>query len=545
MAIMHPVDIENYTYTGSEKLMYDQLRTQLPEKYHVFYSIRWFETRDGARVDSECDFLVFDPSFGYITIEVKGGVGLDVSPDNDEWIIKEYVDGLLSYRKLGCSPYVQAEKSMRHFFDYFHEEFMQNFRGTYGFAVAFPFYTADYIVSDRNPKEVTIDKNDMGNLQEKINRIFHYWRNRRNLTIPFSMEQRERFIRLINKRISIAAAAGSLIDIKKAEFEKINLVQDNILDALSNFQDLQFVGGAGTGKTFIAVKKAIRDYKAGKRVLVTCSSEELSQYIYAQLLKDYQEIDCFSFKQLMVLYSGEEKIQEIINIQGDFLDVLPELKDAQKYDSIIVDEAQDFDEDMGLCITAFLKVCHKTFYVFYDENQNIYARSFGNAFDFKLPPIVLRYNIRNTGRIYSYATNTTGLGTETVANILLGVEPEVTSFTNEKLAVQRIENIVNRLVQKEYVPLESIIILSNMPYEDSILRNTDGLGAILIDKSQNSGKINDGTVSFFEAQHFKGMESDIIIYINHTGNGLAENQCAKYVALTRARYFMYIINVSK
>ena len=67
MAIMHPEDIENYKYTGSEKEMYDQLKSQLPDKMHVFYSIRWFETKDGVRVDSESDFLVFDPSFGFIT----------------------------------------------------------------------------------------------------------------------------------------------------------------------------------------------------------------------------------------------------------------------------------------------------------------------------------------------------------------------------------------------------------------------------------------------------------------------------------------------
>ena len=34
-------------------------------------SIRWFETNEeNKRVDSECDFLVFDPSFGFLTIEV-------------------------------------------------------------------------------------------------------------------------------------------------------------------------------------------------------------------------------------------------------------------------------------------------------------------------------------------------------------------------------------------------------------------------------------------------------------------------------------------
>ena len=65
MAIMHPADIENYDYTASEKQMYDELKRQLPDKYQVFYSVRWFETsEENRRVDSESDFLVFDPSAG-------------------------------------------------------------------------------------------------------------------------------------------------------------------------------------------------------------------------------------------------------------------------------------------------------------------------------------------------------------------------------------------------------------------------------------------------------------------------------------------------
>ena len=31
------------------------------------------EVEEGKRIDSESDFIVFDPSFGFITIEVKGG----------------------------------------------------------------------------------------------------------------------------------------------------------------------------------------------------------------------------------------------------------------------------------------------------------------------------------------------------------------------------------------------------------------------------------------------------------------------------------------
>ena len=118
MATMHPIDIENYNYMPSEKSVYDELNNQLPDKYHVFYSVRWFETVSGKRVDSESDFIVFDPSFGFITIEVKGGKRID--QNGDDWYLTETIDGQESIRKLKCSPYEQAEKSMRHFHKYFH-----------------------------------------------------------------------------------------------------------------------------------------------------------------------------------------------------------------------------------------------------------------------------------------------------------------------------------------------------------------------------------------------------------------------------------------
>lgn len=89
MAVMHPVDIENYNYTPTEKDLYYVLKEQLPDKYQVFYSVRWFETVENKRIDSESDFLVFDPSFGFITIEVKGGTGITIN-DGKWTLIEDY-----------------------------------------------------------------------------------------------------------------------------------------------------------------------------------------------------------------------------------------------------------------------------------------------------------------------------------------------------------------------------------------------------------------------------------------------------------------------
>lgn len=543
MAVMYPSDIENYTYTLSEKHMYEAFRDQLPEKYHVFYSVRWFEVDDGKRVDSECDFIVFDPSFGFLTIEVKGGK--NIVQDGQHWFLVETQNGEESVRQLKCSPYEQAEKSMRHFHNFFHEEFHQSFNGAYGFAVAFPWYSSEKIISSSSPREVTIDITDVNNLKQKINAIFHYWRNRRNISIPFSTDQRRRFISLINKRISLSAAAGALIPIKEKEFIKINAIQDSILDAMYNYKELRFIGGAGTGKTFIGAKKAMQEAKKGKRVLFTCCSKALTQYVKDELLAENDNITCLSFDSLMQEILGKQYNTAIQSGKG-FFDYMEEVSDNQKFDCIIVDEAQDYDVDMGLSIRALLSNSYSTFYVFFDENQNVFSKNFENSFSIDYPPIILRYNIRNTGKIYENAIQQTGLGRETLANTLLGVAPEYSNYKNASQCKKALTNIINQLTQKEYVSPKSIVLLSNYEYEDSILNTEEYVGTFRIDKSENKCIMEDDTIRFSSVKNFKGMEADIIVFINHSNNKALEVEqlCEQYVALTRSRYYLYVLNIT-
>lgn len=543
MAEMHPVDIENYNYTPSEKFMYEAFRDRLDKKYHVFYSVRWFEVEEGKRIDSESDFIVFDPSFGFITIEVKGGK--DIIQEGEHWFLIETKDGEESTRELKCSPYEQAEKSMRHFHKYFHEEFHQSFNGVYGFAVAFPWYSSEKIISSSSPRELTIDKSDIENLPKKINEIFHYWRNKRNLSVPFSAEQRKRFISLINKRISLSAAAGALIPIKEKELSKINAIQDSIIDAMYNYREMRFIGGAGTGKTYIGAKKAKLEAARGKKVLFTCCSKGLINYVNNEVLKDVNNVTCLDFDSLMKKVLGSD--YEIAIKRGNgFFDYIETIPDEYKYDSIIVDEAQDYDVDMGLSIRALLNEDYSTFYVFFDENQNVFSKDFEDSFAIDYPPVILRYNIRNTGRIYDNAIQKTGLGRDTVANFLLGVEPEYSNYKNIHQCKKALTNIINKLTQKEFVSPKSIVILGNCDYEDSIIGNEEYVGSFRIDKTNNLSIIEEDAIRYCSVKDFKGMEADIIVFINHISNRDLEVKelCEQYVALTRPRYYLYVLNIT-
>lgn len=540
MATMYPQDIENYETTGSELFFYNALKDQLPDKYQVFYSVRWFETRDGKRVDSESDFVVYDPSFGYMTIEVKGGI--EIICDENRWtLVEKNSAGEISRRDLHCSPYEQAEKSMRHFHDYYEEEYSENFNGAYGFAVAFPWYNADSILSSSSPRELTIDVRDMETLPKRINEIFHYWKNKLDIRIPFSREQKRRFIDLINKRISISAAAGALIPIQRNQFSVFNIVQDSLLDAVCNYREMRFIGGAGTGKTYIGAKKALRDSADGKKVLFTCKSRPLAEYVFRELLHESPKVTCLCFEDLMRQIFGK-KYDDILESGKDFFDFISELSPTKKYDSIIIDEAQDYDLDMGLSMRGLLSKNFSTFYVFFDENQNVFSKDFENSFAIETPPLVLRYNIRNTGCIYQNAIDKTNLGRETVASSLLGVSPEYSTYKNRSQSIKALNNIILKLTGKENVPATSIVILSNVQYNESILRNEDAVGpfALSFDIADTS------TLRFATVTDFKGMESDVVIFLNHskeiTGSPVVE-ACEQYVALTRARYYLYVLNV--
>ena len=548
MAVMHPKDLENYECTATEREMYEAFRDQLLPKYQVFYSIRWFETNEeNKRVDSECDFLVFDPSFGFLTIEVKGGIGIEV--ENGKWFLNEYSDRYVqSRRELKCSPYEQAEKSMRHFYNYFADEFHQSFNGVYGFAVAFPRYTIDSALSADAPVELTIDIEDMQNLGKRINEIFHYWRNRRNINVPFSPDQKTRFISTINKRIALSAAAGALIQIKEKEFSKIDFVQDAILDVLYHYHQVRILGGAGTGKTFIAIKKAIRDIKAGKNVLFLCCNEELSAFV-KEKVSSTDLIDFRTYEELMRDIVGDQFDSAEINENGNrnCFDLVAEAH-PKLYDSIIVDEGQDFDADMGLTVRLLLRDdINSSLYVFYDINQNVFEHKVDNAFAIDYPPFILRYNIRNTGCIYKCAVDTTGLGADTIANQLLGVEPDIRQYNSVLQGIKGLSNIVTRLTTKEFVSTKSIVILSDEPFEKSILATEERVGAF--DISFNDLKeIRDTEICFKTAEDFKGLEADIVIYLKNVYPGIERAEMEKrkeYVALTRARYYLYVLQTKR
>lgn len=546
---MYPSDLTFYGHTRSEEIFYKALKDQLPNYVSIFYSVVWYQNVEGVRHNSEIDFVIFDPNFGYLAIEVKGGKKL--LKVGDEWRL---IDGVsnqdnyedterekVKYRVLKRSPFTQAANGMRFLKKYFEDTYNQRFPGIYGYACAFPFYRIEMDFGPEGSRDLIIDFEDMGNLTERINRLFHYWKGQNRNFIFVPLDIREKFINLIHRRMAVAEIIGSTILEQERKLAMINRIQDNYLELLSNYQKAFIIGGAGTGKTYLALKKAIQLARKGDEVLLLCYNTSLAEFLEKKLA-DYEKIDVFTFWSLIRKSLGADVFNRLtisnpdLNGVFDLIDSQPGIK---KYDAIIVDEAQDFSEEWALCVRLFMKdEVKNTLYVFYDEEQNIFSRCFKDSFAINLPPYILFENLRNTSEIHKWAVKTTGLGKNSRSNNISGVKPQKFSFTRAREARAKLGSLLNDLVLKEKVPNSSIVVLSNRTLENSFLKGNPESGAMkLVD---NNKEITDNEIEYKTVQGFKGLEADIIIFLQHISGENVNNKLL-YVAYTRAKFMLFII----
>lgn len=521
MAIMYPKSLDEYVPTDSEKLVYYSLKTQLPDQFEVFYSVSWSELEKGKRlINSEADFVVLDPEQGFICLEVKGG---NVRVHDGEWYVSDSFHG---ERHLNVSPYEQAEKSMYHFIKVYANRYNYTYKGTYGAGVVFPFtYLGQEIELDNRSRECTIDKNDMNNLYPKIKRIFKVWSGDKYGSMLYSPTQHQFFSELLKENLAIAASSGALTEYKERELAVINRVQDNYVFLLKGIRQLLIRGGAGTGKTWIAMKMANKSASLkNNRVLFVCVSKHLCKMVRETVVPD---VEVYSLENLF-----SDGIQDFTNLQDfEFNNTNKLVPGYCKFDAIYVDEAQDFKEEWATALLLFLKDRGKSrLAVFYDEIQVLRNNSFGNGFGKNLPLFYLNENIRNTANIYKWATSETNLGTDVIANPVEGPTPQKETISNQMQLTHRLEVLFRRFLDDEHLPNTAMVILVESATE-FLSEHPDGIAkwSFSYDVPTKENQIRIASV-----EDYKGLEADVIIYIHSEYSSKNMN----YIAYTRAKFYL-------
>ena len=286
MAIMHPPSIAHLSgyKHEAECMVFDKCK-QLPDDFHVFHSVSFCHSNEG-----ECDFIIFHPAYGYICLEVKGG---GVGCRGNRWYS---IDRSLQKHKIK-NPIRQAQRAMwslRTFFERQHG----TFHGTYCWGVCFPdaIYSSDHFSLELEACYV-LDYNKINDIHAWARNLF-LARNWRPDRPGLSAEDVQAFLYMLKQDITIPLCIGRLVDEQEEHLADLDIIQEYMLDVFADKPLVAFQGAAGTGKTWLAIKKARRLAQQGKKTLYLCYNHLIAHFVHKRL-RDVHNITAESFHNLL------------------------------------------------------------------------------------------------------------------------------------------------------------------------------------------------------------------------------------------------------
>ena len=529
MAVMHPALEDAVFPNESEKKVYLELEKQLNNFTHVFYSLRWINADSGINSMGEADFVILDPNYGYLAVEVKGGV--QIKRDHMTWWLQE-TTWPAKWRRLKEDPYEQARKSQFALRDYYRHVANRDVNFTYGSIVIFPFYDVPEDISVEFTETNTVMYSQMDDLQRRVNAAFISFSKSRG---KITTDDFTRFIDVLDVCACSNPPIGACVENSYQELVDEGSTQRAFISMLRHFKQAIFAGAAGTGKTYMAVLKAEELATHGVKPLYVCYNTLNAQRV-ADYFKDNSiQADAMTFHYLMC-----KTVKRSIIPENEELLQLLDTSAPIKYDAILVDEAQDLNPIWAKAIKQyFLRNSDSYLYVYYDEDQDIFNRNLGSAFEIQYPPFVLQKNLRNTSTIWKWTSQRTGLGIQAIANNVDGLVPIVSDCHKQKSIIGK--NVLVKWLKElkeNGISADDITILMDLSPGKSLIKGENNLAGFPLQfLSLEEGK-EEGCISVCTIQAFKGLESPVVICLlskNHVDKKL------EYVGFSRAKCLLYVL----
>lgn len=307
-----------------------------------------------------------------------------------------------------------------------------------------------------------------------------------------------------------------------------------MLDYLEEQSVAAIQGGAGTGKTVLAIEKAKRTSVNGK-VLFLCFNKLLLEFLKTAN-NDCKNIDFFNLPGLVCAKTGSIDAGGNSGISEYLNSIDPE---HWEYKHIIIDEGQDFYEEHLEILSTIAEFTHGCFYVFYDKNQLVQQRQSLNWVKNVECRLILTANCRNTKNIALTSNKSLGIEKVKMRLEVAGTKPQF--FINKSR--EQLRNNISKLIRKytdSGIQRKDIVILTVKTEENSILSGLSSVGCYRL-----SSNINSSNILFTSARKFKGLESSVVILIDvdeKTFNS-SEERRVFYVGASRAKHFLDIFSL--
>lgn len=546
--------------SAAERRFYNLCRSELPAEWCVLFSTPWVGTTpSGRRYDGEADFIILAPGLGLLVVEVKGG-GVSYNPADGTWVS---VDRHGVRHRLSKSPFRQATAEKHQVLQILRNDTRWR-RVHAGHIVAGHSVMLTDVddlagaISPESPIEVLGGRQDLARLEEWVRRTLKYWAGHGGQAEALSVSAVSVAEAILHGRVEARPLLASVIANEERVRIELTEQQSRVLRGLGTRRRAIVSGGAGTGKTLLAMEKARSLAQAGGETLLLC---------YNNLLGDYLKTACSGTPRLYPMTFHELcswRIREAKRKTGR--DLLAESRSAfpsssrqdefdvhmpyaltlaaealpERFESIVIDEGQDFRPEFWLPIEWLLRDSKEShLFVFHDQNQSLYTRS--KSIPIADEPFLLTFNCRNTMPIHECAYRYYRGEPTDGRRELHGAPIESIIAPSPGAQARSIHSQVTRLLGREGLRPEQIAVLVCGEPKSSYYTHLRNIPLPSRAKWVVEGVAADRGVRVDTVRRFKGVEADVVFLWGLEAIPLADEQEILYVGLSRAKSRLILV----
>lgn len=545
MARMYPKTFPDNSNSSGEQRVFEYFNNSAPDDWCVLHSFRL--PCHKTVVFGEADFVVVAPGLGVFILEIKsGGVGFDGS----DWVfINRYGDK--DYKKRG--PFQQAREAMFAIEKIIVDRLGASYDRThilYGYGVIFTDernFPIDALTEDEPWR--LYQKGDSDNYCAFIRKLANkfgdeLWQLKKYVPSPLSSDCASNIVKNLRPVVDCVTPLRSFIEQSESDIIELTEEQYDCLDDILLNDHIVVTGGAGTGKTLLAVEDARRSSLEFNKVGIFCFNKNLADFINNNIRNSNIVVD--SIHSYMTKLCGDT-FSDAVRDDDFFKHILPReaAKNAKRkavvFNKIIVDEFQD------LCDNEYLRFFDAILsggllngkFSFYGDfaRQSIYSdtaslNQLENYAFFARKQLTV--NCRNTKNIGNELINITGYEDKKYRLKIVGEKVDYYLWKTIEEEGKLLKEILKELKTKG-IKSSSITVLSPYKRENSIVNNVDGERFII----GNYGDDAEVYLALFSTvQAFKGLENEIVILTDVESYTDAR---LMYIALSRARSKLYVL----